>query len=673
MNHHRAQYVKADIRDTAMFQAVAERYKNWLRPGEGAVADLADLACSPDGKTLAASATVCDALEGMPTTRIALIELETGKIDLVEGGSNSDRLPRWSPDGTQLAFLSDRENAFIYRLRILDMESGKTRDTVGLEGWIEYHHWSPDGRQILLGVAGYGVDLAGAQGGFALKQSEKDKPAWLPEVEERIALDSGRSAWVYDVEADRARRVSPQGVNVWEAVWLGPNVIAGVCSDNAGEEAWYSANVRSFSIDGDAARVLYTPRDQLGWLSASPSGNNLAVVEAVCSDRTIVAGQLLILSAQSGEVTVANTGQCDAVSTAWRDDRTVLITGARAFANLVLIYDTASNTPAELWSSETETPSGVRFAEAAGCGPQRDAVVLMREGWFTPPTVLRVIGDVQEEVLTIVEPVTATALSELGSAEAVRWSAPDGMEICGWLLRPKGSGPHPLVVEIHGGPVWFYRPRYIGKSILDQSLLAEGFAVLLVNPRGSSGRGQEFARHVFGDMGGADTLDFTSGVEALIAKGIADPARIGVTGGSYGGFMSAWLITQSDLFAAAVPVVPVTNWVSEHLTCHIGHFCEMFLADDIDNPNGKYFTRSPIHFAENASAPTLTICGALDKNTPPGQAIEFHHALLRHDVDSVLVTYPLEGHGPRRMPTTFDYVTRVVSWFSMHMPIERRI
>src|SRR5206468_9988670 len=138
-----------------------------------------------------------------------------------------------------------------------------------------------------------------------------------------------------------------------------------------------------------------------------------------------------------------------------------------------------------------------------------------------------------------------------------------------------------------------------------QMLLAAGYAIFQPNPRGSSGRGQAFAREVFGDMGGADTYDYLSGLDALQDQRVADPKRIGVTGGSYGGFMASWLITQDQRFAAAVSVAPVTNQVTEHLISNIPHFQMLFLADHYRNCNGKYFSRSPIMFAEKVKTPTL--------------------------------------------------------------------
>ena len=174
---------------------------------------------------------------------------------------------------------------------------------------------------------------------------------------------------------------------------------------------------------------------------------------------------------------------------------------------------------------------------------------------------------------------------------------------------------------------------------------------------------------VFGDMGGRDTHDYLSGLDALESAGVIDAARIGVMGGSYGGYISAWLITQDQRFAAAVPIAPVTNWVSQHLTCNVSSFCKLFLSDKLSDPLGQYYTRSPIHYADKVKTPTLLVCGALDKITPAGQALEFHRALQESaHVESVLLTYPHEGHGISSMPAIFDFTARVMYWFGKHMP-----
>lgn len=201
-------------------------------------------------------------------------------------------------------------------------------------------------------------------------------------------------------------------------------------------------------------------------------------------------------------------------------------------------------------------------------------------------------------------------------------------------------------------------------------LVAAGYAVLSLNPRGSSGRGQAFAELVRGDMGGADTYDFISGVDALVEQGKADIARVGTTGISYGGFMSSWLITQDQRFAAAVPVSPVTNWVSQHWTSNIGGFDDLFLGSVATDPTGNHVLRSPVQLADRVRTPTLHVTGGLDRCTPPSQAQEFHQALAEHHVRSELAIYPHEGHGIAAFPAAVDATARTLDWFMQWMPAD---
>src|SRR6185369_1545784 len=132
--------------------------------------------------------------------------------------------------------------------------------------------------------------------------------------------------------------------------------------------------------------------------------------------------------------------------------------------------------------------------------------------------------------------------------------------------------------------------------------------------------------------------------------------------------MTSWIITQDGRFAAAVPTAPVTNFFTEHLISNIPDFVRVFLQDSLTNTSGRYFTRSPIMFAHRVKTPTLNVCGLLDRCTPPEEAVQFHNALLENDVESVLVTYPEEGHGIRKGGATLDCAARVVSWFEDHRP-----
>ena len=657
-----------DARDTTQFKIARDHTAAWLRPGQGVPVDISDLSAAPDGQMLAGAATVCAELNGSASTRIALIPLESGTIRLATQGSGSERMPRWSPDGRAIAFLSDRARPHLHHLHLLDLASGEDRAATNLPGFVEYLQWSADGKSILLGIAGLGADLAAANGGFSMAKRDEKSPAWMADVDTGVHQEAWRSVWIYDVAADVARRASPEGLNIWEAVWCGADRIAAITSPAPSESEWYTADLRVIDLAGGTSQVLLEAQDQLGWLSASPSGASIAVVEAVCSDRTIVAGDLKVIDSRTGLAERIGTLGGDVVQTSWRSETDVLFTAIRGPGWLAGLADTTTKTSRPIQESNETTASGVRFPEAYPLGVGVDDIVFSREGFFHRPEIVTVREGVERTAFTFGDAHHHGRLCALGESRAVEWAAPDGLNIQGWLITPPGPGPHPLVLEIHGGPVWHYRPRYIARNAVMTMLVSKGYAILQVNPRGSSGRGQDFARRVFGDMGGADTFDYLSGLDAMIEQGVADPGRLGVTGGSYGGYMSSWLITQSDRFAAAVPLCPVTNWVSEHLTCHIPHFCEILLEDDIDNPASRYFSRSPIHFAGNVRTPTLHICGAMDKCTPPGQALEFHQALLMNGCTSQLVTYPQEGHGVRSMPTVFDYAARVVDWFETHMP-----
>jgi dipeptidyl aminopeptidase/acylaminoacyl peptidase len=664
--------MQSDFHEHPLFKQAEHLAAAWLRPGTGLASTVGQLAVSPDGLKAVAAASVCETLEGLPSTRIALIDLKTGDLEIMTNGPRSDSSPRWSPDGRQIGFMSDRDQAFVNHLRIFDLETQTDRATAAVDGFVEYLHWSADGRTILLGVAGYGSDLAGALGARSveLESEAEERPAWAPSVEGLAEATPWRSVWLYDVESDAARQVTPRGVNIWQAVWCGPDHISAICSDQPEETWWYSADVRLIEIAGGVVRTLFQPEDQLGWLTATPSGRTVAVVEAVCSDRDIVAGDIRLIDVESGAVARPAGLGADVVQLHWRDENQLLFAAAQGPSTVVGLLDRPTETSSELWRGGERTPCGLMFPEIAPLGRNAGDVLFVCETFFEPPTLVALESGREREIHRFGTPQTDEAVRPLGSARDFSWEAPDGLEIHGWLVMPSGPGPHPLIMNVHGGPVWYYRPLYVGRSPFWQMALAAGYALFLPNPRGSSGRGQDFARLVFGDMGGADTNDYLSGLDALEASGFADPKRIGVTGGSYGGFVSSWLITQDQRFAAAVPVAPVTNWVSEHLTCNIATFCQTFLNDDLSNPQGKYFTRSPIHYADRVKTPSLNICGALDHITPPGQALEFHRALQSAGVESVLLTYPQEGHGVRAMPASFDYTARMMAWFSRHMPAE---
>jgi dipeptidyl aminopeptidase/acylaminoacyl peptidase len=661
--------MERDLRDTAVYREAEASFKELRQPGTGQLADLTDVHVSPDGRRAVFAGALLDELKGSPTTRICLTDLDSGDIRVLTFGPNVDRAPKFSPDGRTVAFLSDRESAGEFQLFLLDPLTGRAGPTPAVNGWVEYLHWSPDGRRILLGVAGHGADIAGAQGAIASQQRRLTSvPSWMPTVQAGDESHEWRQAWIYELETRQVRKVSPPGFNLWETVWCGPGALAAIVSSGPKEGSWYTAHLQLIALDTGEARVIYQPQDQLGWPSAPPSGSFVALVEAVCSDRGLVAGDVLLIETASGQVRRLDTRGVDVTCCEWRSDRVLMLAGHRGSESVVGLYEPAVSNWAEVWASDEITTAGT-YLTVSGFGVTGDFAIA-GEGFLRAPEIAVVRQGRYTRVVSVDAGYAAQASAAIRSVEQVHWKAPDGWDIQGWLLLPNRSNksvPHALVTVLHGGPVWHWRPRWLGRAGIHLlMLLKRGYAIFFPNPRGSSGRGQAFARAVSGDVGGADARDILAGIDQLVHQGLADAGCLGVMGVSYGGFMTSWLITQDERFAAAVSISPITNQVTEHLLSNIPHFSTLFVGGVYSDPQSQYFQRSPVMYIGNVRTPVLNICGARDRCTPPEEAVQFHNALVARGATSVLVIYPEEGHGVNRLPAAIDFTARAVAWFDDH-------
>lgn len=662
--------MEKDIRNTELYKKAEELYYNLQHPDpqqpeRNQVSYASELQVSPNGDSAVFSGTFVERQDGMPYTRICHVDFNAGEVRTVTSGPSSDRLPKFAPNGMRIAFLSDRDQPGDFQLYLLDYDTGAITAAPRPEGWVEYHHWSPDGKRILLGVAGYGSDTAGVQGAVTSKKADENLPSWIPSVDTGDEAQQWRRAWVYELETGKLKPFSPVGCNIWEAVWCGNNAIAAVASPKPSEAQWYTACLQLINEGGDS-RDIYTPQDQLGYPASSPSGQRVAIVEGLCSDRCVVAGDLVLIEADNDRISRIDTDQIDITYTEWRGEQTLLLAGHRGFESVICLYDVDTETLTEIWSSERPTIGG-QYATVSGINDNGDCVFVAEDFVGFPEIAAIRQGDYQRiAMLCQGTPPVTTPLR----CEKLYWQAPDGLEIQGWLLLPEGTGPYATVMYLHGGPVHFWRPQWLGLGHRLHLLLLvnQGYAVFLPNPRGSSGRGQTFSHLVLGDLGGDDALDCLSGVDYLVSHNIADPTRLGVAGHSYGGYMTSLLVTQDKRFTAAVSSGPMTNYVTEYFLSNISHFVKLFLGDDYSDPEGRYYSRSPIMYAGSVETPTLNVCGALDRCTPPEEATQFHNALLEHGVESALVIYPEEGHRIKKAPTTIDYATRITSWFEKHMP-----
>ncbi|TPI41372.1 S9 family peptidase [Mesorhizobium sp. B3-1-6] len=598
-------------------------------------------------------------LDGAPVSRL----YQVGR-----GGESPQRLNdaetrqiSLAPDGESLAVAYAGGEAGVDRIEI--WSGGEGTAVADVPGRIELMDWAPDGQRLLLVVAGVGADLAGIHGGYAQKQ-KTDAPAWLPEVGWGEGEDLWRRVWIWDMKAKPAPLTSAP-VNVWEASWCGADKIAAVTSDDHGEGSWYAAKLSLIDAKSGSATLLHTPRDQIGVPRGSPDGARIAFIQAFCSDRGLVAGQLSILDPFGGEVAVVPTNSIDVTSIEWRSASSLHMAGIRGHETVLADCDVSAAGVTERWSS-TELTCGEWVPSSVPVGAAGS--LFIAEAYDRAPFLAEVADGGLREIASLMASDAQSAMAGRGKAEPFSWRARDGLEIQGWLVRPlAAAGPTPLLVDIHGGPISSHRNRWMARTRSAPLLVSRGWTIFFPNPRGSTGRGDAFARAVQGDMGGADADDILSGIDALVEKGLVDPDRVAVTGTSYGGFMSAWLPTRSGRFAAAIPISPVGDWYSQHRTTQIPEFDALMLESSPWEEGGAYFTRSPAFYRQLSKVPTLVMAGGIDKSTPPGQALECHFAALRSGSPSALATYPSAGHSLRGYPEYIDTAARIVWWLDTYV------
>jgi dipeptidyl aminopeptidase/acylaminoacyl peptidase len=630
---------------------IAERLLDLLHPSQPAF--------SPDGTRVAF--TVHEAFsrpdEGV-SSRIWIARADGSGARQATRGPRADASPRWSPDGRTLAFLSDRDKGGRAGVHLLDEGAGEARPVGELEGSVEGVHFAPDGSRLLVLAADPGSDRAGADSATRIDAGDGDPRVTRPG-------EHWRRLYTIDLATGETTRVGPDGVNVWELDWGGGEVAA-VVSDDPSESGWYRARLVAIDLERGSARTLHEPAMQIAYPAISPDGSTVAFVEGFCSDRGILLGETTVVATAGGDARVL-APEIDVGCLAWRDDRTLWFAGARGLAHAVGTIGLDGGADVT-WSGDESLVSG--WVPVVSPSPDGSRLAAAHSAWERAPEL---------RVLDAADPASGwQALSQLnpdppavdGACARRTWRS-DELEIEGLLLTPSGAGtPLPLVVWVHGGPTDSYDCSHPGARLA--GMLAAGYAILLPNPRGSSGRGQDFARANLGDMGGGDLRDILAGVDAVVAEGVADGDRVAIVGTSYGGFMSAWAIGQTDRFRAAVPMAAVTNWLSFHNTTNIGRFDELFLDADPYDPAGDYFARSPIAHVRRVRTPTLVMHGEVDLCVPLAQGQELYQALAAEGVETELVVYPREGHGWRERAHVLDGIERMRAWLDRHLAARAR-
>jgi dipeptidyl aminopeptidase/acylaminoacyl peptidase len=612
---------------------------------------ISDVSFSPDGSRIVMAVTEPNQGTRRATSHIWELQIGSRQLRQLTNTNKAESSPRWSPDGSKLAYVSNVEGSVqIYLLPVGGGEPVRLTDGKKPTGRFA---WSPDGKQI----AFVAIDRAPTA---AADQHKDDDPVVMTTREEEEKVRPRlRRLMLIDVATKEARQLSAGEWDVSEIEWTpdGAHLIV-TARDQAKLKA--KNGIYALSLADLSMKLIAEPLGSGFQTRVSPDGHRLAFIAS--PNQKAINKDLFIqpLAGGPSQDLTATSIDRNITSFMWAGNETVLAiaeTGfGRSFYRLQIdgkFERVNANQTNEIPGSFDSYKGQIAFASN---GSASSSVEL----WLSDGK------GAAAKVSSFNDRVSQLALVR---AEFVHFKSFDGLQIEGALLKPSTYKPGmkaPLIVLAHGGPVgrWEADFHYWGR--VGQLLASHGYAVLYPNVRGSTGYGQRFSDLSRGDLGGGDFKDLMAGVDYLIAQGIADPDRLGIGGWSYGGEMSAWAITQTQRFKAAVVGAPVINQLSELGT-------EEDPSGDIDFFGVPYehldlLQRiSPITYIKNAKTPTLILHGTEDTDNPIGQSKELFAALKYYGVECEFAIYPREPHGFREEKHNVDRMQRILRWYDSHL------
>jgi len=624
----------------------------------------ADVQLSPDGARVAFTLSEWVEDQPKPRERIWLVKTSEGAEPRpLTFGPNGDSAPRWSPDGATLAFVSDRGDADKHhaQLYLVPAGGGEPRRVCLMPRGVSQPAWSPEGSRIAF------LAPEGAEGA--------DRPEG-PQVNEGL---HHTRLWAVRPESDTAEPLTPPDVTIWRFAWSPDGShLAVYYSEGPGETDWYRGQVGLVPAHGGAVRRLTELTRQAEAPAWSRDGRTLYVILGEWSDRGLVGGDVCALGPAPRDLRNLTPGI--EISISWvreRPDGRLLYAAWDGLGNQIGLLDPAAGAPDALardfwlgdggWPRLSATPDGRRIAAVRGDADHPAEV------WLADLTESDGAPALAWRRLTHLNALAEETLDLLPS-RPIAYEGADGWRIEALFTPPaddRRGTPPPLVVIVHGGPTSAFRHAYPQTlTLLDmttQLLARAGFAVLRPNPRGGIGRGVAFADAVLGDPGGKDFEDIMRGADYVTGQGWADPARMGIFGWSYGGLMTAWAVTQTPRFKAAVMGAGVCDFHGFHAESNIPDWdMRILAADPLEQPE-VYRAHSAITYAKRVATPTLILHGQADESVPLNQARAFYRALRERGVPTELAVYPGEGHGVRRREHLRDLLDRLVRWFETYL------
>jgi dipeptidyl aminopeptidase/acylaminoacyl peptidase len=616
-----------------------------------------DTQLSPDGQQVVY--VLMEPVSDLPKRqgRIWIVDTNGGEPRPLTKGPGHDTCPRWSPDNQHIAFISKMKaegKQGKAQLYLMSLKGGEARQVCTMPNGVSDLEWSTDGKRI------------------AFLSRDGDEPKSDPLI---IAPNRHQRLWTIRPDYDIPEPVTPDGLTVWEYAWSPDSKqLALYYSTGSDDTDWYRGQIGIVSADGGDVQQLTNLTRQASALTWSPDSSRLAFISGEWSDPCQGGGDVFILSLTENDAQPRNLTPDISFSPAWcrwlPDGQRLLYTGWDGMTQQIGILDESNGTITPLvkdfvmsnfWPC-LSTTADLRCFATTHSRQQHPYDV-----WFGEINAEDASVDVNLKRLTRHNPIAEERFA-LSPSERISYTSADGWRIDALFTLPfehKSDTPPPLVVYVHGGPSWAWLDDF--GSNWTQTLASAGYAVLRANIHGSWGRGVAFADAVLYDMGGKDLQDLLDGVNYLVNRGLVDGNRVAIGGGSYGGFMSAWAITQTNRFKAAIMSAGVSDFHSFHAQSRIFDWDMRFLGGNPLEQPELYREHSAITYAARVQTPTLIMHGEEDHDVPINQSYAFYRALRERNVPVEFVAYPREGHGLVEREHRKDCEERILRWLERYL------
>ena len=614
---------------------------------------------SPDGSRVAYVRSLAGGKSEISVTGFSSATSRGFNVSVTAGNGKApcdEEQLAWSPDSKQIAFLSDCAKSDQFQLYVAPATGGPAKQVSHLTGLLADPRWSPDGKRVAVLFTQNLPHRAGP-----LDPVPPDSGVLESKIyEQRIA--------VVDLATGAMKQVSPADMYVYEYDWSpdGRN-FAISAAPGMGDNNWWIAQLYTLPSSGGELKTVYKPpvERQVAEPRWTPDGQSIIFIGGIMSDEGSTGGEIYRVPASGGEAISITPNIASSVAdiAVPKKSKYVIFSEHYDGGSAVSQLDLATGEIERLWKGDetifTMDGGGVSVSDDG----KQSAVA--RNSWQLPPNVWRGrIGDWSK-----VTHENITALPMWGETKSLHWKS-DGFNVQGWLMYPKNFDPskkYPMVVSVHGGPASSMKPSWPRPGFNATLLSQQGYFVLLPNPRGSYGQGENFTAANVKDFGGGDLRDILAGVDEAVRVAPIDPERIGITGWSYGGFMTMWAVTQTNRFHAAVAGAGIADWKSYYGENSIDQWMLPYFGASVYDDPQVYAKSSAIDFIKNTKTPTLVVVGDRDGECPAPQSYEFWHALRDLGTKTEMVIYPNEGHRFQKTADQKDVLLRMIAWFNENL------